>query len=85
MKINSVTTQEIDLDGRILATSKKTFKKKPEVSDYYKSPWFQTSVFDAIEQHSAQFTLHTSAYIVTVSTSKGKFVKSFGRPHVHFR
>lgn len=78
MKINSVTTQELGMNNRILSTSKKVFKVKPEVPDVY-TPFFQTPVFKAIEDHQKFFSEFTREYVVTVSTSKGKFIKTFGR------
>ena len=78
MKINSVTTQELGMNNRILSTSKKTFKVRPEVPDMY-TPFFQTPVFKAIEEHQKFFDHYTSEYVVTISTSKGKFIKTFSR------
>lgn len=76
MKVNSITTEEIDDTGRVTAYSIRNFKPKPSIA-------VGTNVFDnevvsnTIKDHLSQ--CRELDGLVTIRTSQGKFRRIFRR------
>lgn len=75
MKINSILTQDVDCNGRVLSYSKSTFKKgrKPECK--VESELFML-MDPKISGHLSQID-GVERFVVTISTTKGKFIKTY--------
>lgn len=75
MKVNSVLTQDVDGQGRVVSESKTTFKKKP---DFQKGqdPFYLELVEKSVNEHTSR-TEGVERFIVTVSTTSGKYIKTF--------
>lgn len=75
MKVNSVMTQEVDSRGFVVATSKRIFKTKPVLDDG-QDPFYHEDVNDTVVRHRSTLA-RVERFIVTVSTNKGKFIKTY--------
>lgn len=79
MKINSITTESLSRDRKVVATSKTIFKLrfKPVVHGTYQ---IFDQVLDKIKEHmSHDGDTIVEWYVVTIKTSAGKFVQSYAQ------
>jgi hypothetical protein len=75
MKINSVWTQDVDARGQVVSQSKTIFKVKPQCDDHF-DPFYIPEVEKRVNDHQSQVE-SVERFIVTISTNKGKFIKTF--------
>ncbi len=77
IKIKSVTTEDLNEYGKVTGTSKKSYFEDREPTCQTESELFDV-VQDAIDAHIETGSgSKTSRFIITISTSKGKYIKTF--------
>lgn len=78
MKVNSVTTEELDSSGRVTGTSNRKFNPKPHVA-VGANVWDTSEVDQTIKEHLVQSKERDA--LVTIRTSQGKFHRVLRRLH----
>lgn len=76
MKVNSITTEDLDKSGRVTGTSNRKFQPKPSIT-VGADVWQDPDVRNVIKQHLEQSK--ESECLITIRTSQGKFRRTLAR------